>query len=138
MINRNQLGFALIPAVLVFTGLIIKSLAMWSSLANHTLPWLCLAIAIAILLLGAVSAILQAPPAAIPGWIATSVVAIVLLIFGAGMLVDWVYYETSHDVWASVAEWFGFAVILIGIFALPYARKSTEQTLASTDAGTNT
>lgn len=133
MFHRNIWGFVLVPAVLVFTALIIKTLQLWSNIANHTLPWLCTAVAIAILLLGGVCLVLQSLPHAIPGWIATTVVGVVLLIFGIGLFVDWVSYSVPADVWASAAEWTGFAVILIGVFSLPHFQIDSSKKAAPDD-----
>ena len=124
MQTRDVLGFVLIPLVLLVAAWLINTFQLWDFLANMTLPWLCTAIAVSVLLLGTVCLVLQVPPAAVPKRVAVIVVVGTLVIFGAGMAVDLFSYAKPNDLLASVGGWIGFAVVLSGIFALPRMRPS--------------
>ncbi len=80
------------------------------------------AIAVSVLLLGAVCVVLQVAPAAVPKRVAVMVVAGTLAIFGVGMIVDLFSYAKPDDWLASFGGWIGFAVVLAGVFALPRVR----------------
>src|SRR5688572_25890716 len=88
MQTRDVLGFFLIPLVLLVAAWLINTFQLWDFLANMTLPWLCTAIAVSVLLLGTVCVILQVPPSAVPKSVAVIVVVGTLVIFGVGMVVD--------------------------------------------------
>ncbi len=124
MQTRDVLGFFLIPLVLLVAAWMINTFHLWDFLANMTLPWLCTAIAVSVLLLGTVCVVLQVPPIAVPTRVAVMVVVGVLVIFGAGMIVDLFSYAKPDDWLASVGGWIGFAAILTGVFALPRVRPS--------------
>jgi hypothetical protein len=126
MQNRDIAGFFLMPLVLIVVAWVINTLRLWDSLANLTLPWLCTAVAIAVLILGVVCVVLQAPPSAIPSKVAIVVVAGFLAIFGIGLIVDMYSYPHSADWLDAVAGWVGFAVILSGVFALPHMHVKTD------------
>jgi hypothetical protein len=125
MQTRDVLGFILIPLVLLLAAWFIDTFHLWDSLANMTLPWLCTAIAISILLLGAVCVILQVAPAAVLVRVSVMVVVGTLVIFGVGMIVDRFSYAKPVDWLASIGGWIGFAVVLSGVFALPRVRPPT-------------
>lgn len=124
MQTRDVLGFFLISIALLAAAWLINTFELWDFLANMTLPWLCTAVAIALLLLGAVCVVLQVPPAAIPANVAVIVVIGTLVIFGAGMIVDMFAYSGPEDWLASVGGWIGLAIILSGVFGLPHIRPS--------------
>lgn len=121
---RDIGGFILIPLVLLFAAWLINTFKLWSSLGNFTLPWLCTAVAVSVLILGTVCVVLECPPSAVPVTVARLVVGAVLAIFGVGMVVDLVSYGAPNDWIASVGEWLGFAIILVSIFALPGAKEA--------------
>jgi len=120
--TRDVLGFFLIPLVLLVAAWLINIFCLWDFLANMTLPWLCTAIAVSVLLLGTVCVLLQVPPAGVPTRVAVMVVVGTLVIFGAGMVVDLFSYGKPDDWLASVGGWIGFALVLSGVFALPRMR----------------
>lgn len=88
------------------------------------MPWLCTAIAVAVLILGTTCVVIQCQPSSIPKSIAFRLVVGVLTIFGIGMIVDWFSYNVPDDWLASVGEWIGFAIILSTVFTLPYVGRS--------------
>lgn len=122
MTTREIAGFVLIPLVLLIAAGTINALSLWSFLGNFTVPWFCTALALAVLIVGVTCLLTQRPPSSIPTRHAALVVAAVLLIFGIGFIVDMIAYDESADWLASVGEWVGFAVILVGAFWLPRLR----------------
>lgn len=130
MTMRDIAGFILIPLVLLIAAGAINALSLWSVLGNFTVPWFCTALALAVLIVGTTCVLLQCPPSAIPAHHARLVIAAVLLIIGIGLAVDMFAYSEyeSADRLASVGEWVGFAVILIGAFWLPRLRVPASET----------
>ena len=112
----DALGLVLLAVALLLAAWLINTFCLWSSLANHTFPWLCSAIAVAILIVGAVSLLSHVPPGSLPvkhvilSWLS------VMLIFGIGLVVDYFSYPTANDYLAALGEWLGFGVILAGSF----------------------
>lgn len=135
MQTRDVLGFVLMPLMLLVAAWLINAFRLWDSLANLTLPCLCTAIAVSVLLLGTVCVVLQVPPAAVPTRAAVMVVATTLVIFGVGMVLDFFFYPHANDWGDAIGGWVAFAVVLSGVFALPRVRPSANaQPKAAADA----
>ncbi len=123
---KKVVGVALVPFVLLVAAFLIKTSRLWSSLGNYTFPWVCTAVAVGVLVVGAVSLLADCSPGSIPlisvvlSWLG------VMLILGIGMVVDYFSYPTVGD-WASAAgEWVGFGIILAGAFWVPRTAKKKE------------
>lgn len=116
---KNILGFVLMPLVLLLAAWCVRMGRLWSSTADYTVPWLCCAVAIAVLLLGITCLVSDRSPAEVPlrrvgfVWIGT------MLVLGIGMVVDYFLYPELDDWIATAAEWVGFGVILAGTFWIP-------------------
>ena len=112
----RAMGFVAAAVALLLAAWLINTLSLWSSLANYTFPWLCSAIAVAILIVGVVCLLSHVRPGSLPvkhvvlSWLS------VMLIFGIGMVVDYFSYPTANDWLSAVGEWIGFGVILAGAF----------------------
>ena len=130
MKTRDVLGFVLVPLVLLVAAWMINTFQLWDFLANMTLPWFCTAVAVSVLLLGAVCVVLEVSPTAVPGRVAVMVVVGTMAIFGAGMVVDFLFYVRPDDWAASVGGWIGFGAVLGGVFTLPQLRPRSAQDTA--------
>ena len=118
MQTRDILGFFLLPLTMLVAAWVINTFRLWSYVANMTLPWLCTAVAVSLLTLGAVCLVLQVAPSAIRTGVAVLVVSVLLVILGIGMAIDACTYSEGGQWLANVAEWLGFAVIQAGTFVL--------------------
>jgi hypothetical protein len=117
MQTRDDVGFLLFPFVLLASAWVIAERRLWDLLGSTTVPWLCSALAIGVLLLGITCLIVKRPPAELPMRIAVTVVTATLVVLGVGMVIDGRHLQPD---WVSSAgSWIGFAVILGGVFALP-------------------
>ena len=114
------LGYVFIPLALLAAAYLINRLGLWDFLGNLTMPWMCTAVAVAVLLQGAMCLVLQTMPVEVPERVAALFAGAVLVIFGAGLIVDRIAYGKLDHWAATVGTWVGFAVVLSGVFALPY------------------
>ncbi len=112
----NALGLVLVAAALLLAAWLTRSFALWGTVANYTVPWLCSAIAIAILIVDAVCVLSQADPGALPTSRAVWTWILVMAVFGVGLIVDYYTFPTETGWKAAAAEWIGFGVILAGAF----------------------
>ena len=101
MLINVVLAYVLIPLVLLAAAYLINRLGLWDSVGNLTMPWLCTAVAV-------------------PGRVAALFAGAVLIVFGAGLIVDRTTYGKLDHWAATVGSWVGFAVVLGGVFVLPY------------------
>ena len=125
---RDAAGLFLIALALLAAATVINLLSLWSFLGNLTVPWICTSLAIAILIVGATCVLLRCAPSDVPARHAALIPAAVLLILGVGLIVDLLAYAVPEDWLASVGEWIGFAVILVGAFWLPRVGHTTPGT----------
>jgi len=119
--SRDVVGFALIPLALLATGWLAKTLPIWSVTGGHTIPWFCNALAIALLVAGGTSLLCGQALAAIPVRAAVLAAAGAILIVGIGFVVDALTHGRASDWTATLGEWVGFTVLVIGSFWLPRA-----------------
>jgi len=129
----RALGFVLAAVALLLAAWLIRAMCLWSNLANHTLPWFCSAVAVAILIVGVVSLLSHLPPGSLPvtrvalSWLA------VMLVFGIGMVVDYCSYPAANKWLPAVGEWIGFGVVLAGAFWVSRPVKTITAQLTRTE-----
>ncbi|MHC4250059.1 MAG: hypothetical protein ACYS9X_13100 [Planctomycetota bacterium] len=123
---KKVVGVAIVPLVLLVAAFLVSAFRLWSSLGNYTFPWVCTAVAVAVLLVGVVSLLADCSPGSIPlirvvlSWLG------IMLILGIGMVVDYFSYPTVQDWMSAAGECVGFGVILAGAFWLPRTAKKSE------------
>jgi len=121
MTTQSLIGFGLLPVLLLIAGAVVQSNNVWSKGASPTIAWLCTAIAIALTVVGATSLLCQSAPGQIPRKTARLVWASVVIIAGAGLIVDaWAKHEAA-GIGVSIAEWVGFSLLLAVLFEVPRA-----------------
>jgi hypothetical protein len=116
---RTVIALVLVAAGLIATGWIVATNNLWSTPADLTVPWLCSTLAVALLIVAAASAVCQQPPASIPMKATLLIYLGVVLVFGVGIVVDAAVYYRWAGLTASLAEWLGFSVILLGCLCIP-------------------
>ena len=115
-------GYGMLPAVLLFTGWLVDRGQLWSSGANWTIPWLCSALALALLVVGAASLLCEQTPACLPRKAVVLLYLAIVLVMGAGIVVDGSDRPDQDAFRTSIAEWAGFSVILLVLFWVPRTR----------------
>lgn len=121
MQTRAVIGFALIPFALLAAGWLAKTMPIWSVTGGHTVPWFCNAFAIALLVAGGTSLLCGQALAELPVRVAVLAAAGAILIVGIGFVVDALTHGSASDWTATLGEWVGFTVLVIGCFWLPRA-----------------
>ena len=121
MATRDVVGFLLFPLVLLFAAWLIEERGLWDQLANSTVPWFCSALAIAVVLLGVTCLVVRRVPSELPTHLAVAVVAVTLVVFAVGMVIDSRRFGRL-DWLASFGRWAGFAVLLGGVFGFPLVK----------------
>jgi hypothetical protein len=116
---RMVIAVVLVSAALIAVGWMVGTNMLWRTVADLTVPWLCSALALALLIVGAVSAICDRSPASIPRNAALLTYLGVVVVLGTGIAVDAAVYRGWTGLFSSLAEWLGFAVILLGCFWIP-------------------
>jgi len=119
MPRPQGLPLAAVAAALALTGWAIRDGALWSSAGNDTVPWLCSALALALLLAAAAAALTGRPLREVPLGFRLAVAGVASLVLGAGLLVDISGYGLRGDWMPTAAEWFGFSVLVLLALLLP-------------------
>ncbi|HEU4396065.1 MAG TPA: hypothetical protein VFS92_10905 [Planctomycetota bacterium] len=123
MSRSPGLALAAIAAALVFTGWAIRGGLLWSTGGSTTVPWLCTALALALLVAAATGALCGRPLREIPLGVRLTVAGVASVVLGAGLIVDAVGYGLHDDWMPTAAEWAGFTVLVLLALLLPNARR---------------
>jgi len=113
------LTLAAIAGVLALVGWSVGSDRLWSSASNLTVPWLCSALALALLVAAGTEALRGRPLREVPVGTRVAAGAATSAVLAAGLLVDVVTYGVREDGLATLAEWVGFTVLLALVLLLP-------------------
>ena len=124
---RQTFALLALAVALLLAAVLIRSLALWSALANHTVPWFCSALAIAVLLVVLASLLTGRQPGKIPPAVAWWVTGGTSAALGIGMIIDAQNYQIAlRDAGASIAEWAGITAIVGSLFILSQLWSTTE------------
>lgn len=120
MNNRTDvLGYVFTSLTLLGIGLAIHFAELWSLFGNLTLPWLCSTLALSLMVVCMVGLLAGRSPSEAPKAAVAMVYLATVLIVGIGIAVDaWESWDTRAFV-ISMAEWLGFAVILLILLTVP-------------------
>lgn len=116
---RTVIALVLVSVALTAMAWIVATAHLWNTTADLTVPWLCSALALALLVVAAACVICQQPPASIPLKAVFLIYLGVVLVFAVGIIVDAAFYYRWAGLRASLAEWLGFSVILLGCLWIP-------------------
>src|SRR3712207_1290416 len=95
----QTMGFIGIPLALLAVGIAINHFRLFSYLGNLTMPWLLVAVAISLLLVGGVCVVTGRAPHELPTRVRLGTVVAVQTIYGVGMLVDRFAYRAPPADW---------------------------------------
>lgn len=127
MTARGIAGLLGAVVALLLTAWFTQAASLWSDLANHTVPWFCGMLAIAILVVTVTTVLSGTSPGAIPLSRILIVTPLASLALGVGMAVDGVCYGIPGDWIGSVGEWFAFTLTLVILFWIPRSRQETAE-----------
>ena len=113
------LALAAIAGVLVFAGQSVAAAQLWSTASNFTVPWLCTALAIALLVAAGTEALRGCPLREVPLGVRVAAGAVASVVLAVGLLVDIASYGAREDGFATLAEWTGFSALLAFVLLLP-------------------
>lgn len=131
----NLLAYVLIPVALFFVAWGVQEQRAWSMTAQHTVPWMCNALAFVLLIVGATCALADKTAGDLP-WLTVSLVSIVVVtILGIGLYLDYVTYGPYPDCFGTIGEGVGFTVMLLGAFLVgKLSNRKAAQPAAQRDA----
>jgi len=116
---KGIVGYGIFPGLLLLTGFLVDRGQLWSSGANWTIPWLCSALALALLVVGATSLICDQPAASLAPSTVFLVYLVVVVVAGVGIVLDGWKRPDVDAFLVSIAEWIGFSAILLVLFSAP-------------------
>lgn len=116
------ISLVLIALALPLVGLHTRH--AWSQPGSATLPWLCSATALAVLVVALLSALTGKRVAELRLSVLWPVFAAFVMIGAIGIAVDGYPAGARGDLYLSLAEWLGFAVILLVLLLAPRRQKA--------------
>lgn len=122
METRESVPLLVASGLLLVAAGVTNEFSLWSHPANETIPWFCGALAIALLIVTLTAVLSGCRTAAIPKSRALGIAIGVPSILGIGLIVDAFSYGASGDTLATIGEWLGFTLILIGLLWIPRLR----------------
>ena len=99
--------------VLLTAAWVIHTQSLWGRLANLTVPWLCTALALVLVVTVTVCALRGQRPGELPWLVVAGVVLVVPGVLLVGVFVDREHYGSGSDFWGSLWEIGGFAALLL-------------------------
>ena len=115
----DLLNYVIVAVVLLALGWVIKKAELWNFYNTLSVPYLCSAIALALMLVAVTALIYQKPVSEIPIIIGAIVGGVVIVLMGILVFVNSWNNWGSQLFWTSIAEWLGASVILVMAFVLP-------------------
>lgn len=113
MPGSAQTRLLVASVVLLAAAWVIRTQSLWGRLANLTVPWLCTALALVLIVIVTVCALRGQRPSELPWLVVAGVVLVVPGILLAGILVDREHYGSGSGFWGSLWEIGGFAALLL-------------------------
>ena len=127
MKTGTMLGYFLSALLLIIMAPIIKTFELWTAACNWTIPWLCSAIALSVILVLIMSSLSGLAPTQFSLKFSLSFYLSIILIAGIGIVVDSLSQGVivTEAFFVSMAEWLGFSVIWL-LFLLVLRMAKTE------------
>ena len=117
---QELVGFLGTAIALLIAAAVTRAFSLWSFLGNMTVPWLCAAVALALLLVLMTAVLSGCSPRNIPLVYALVVIIGTSVILFLGMVIDAIAYHASpRTLPVSAAEWLAFTIILAVLFWMP-------------------
>ena len=117
MTDSQAVIFLALPVILLACGVVTKHFRMWSAIANLPIPWFCVTLALALLVVTATAALTGRAVGSIPVGASVFVTAALTLGMLLGVLVDG-HKQGDGRPWVDLSEVIGFGIMLGALFAL--------------------
>ena len=117
----NTLGYFLLVVLLIVLGPVIQRYQLWTDACNWTIPWLCSAMALGLCVVFSLCLLSGQELANLNKKYLLFLYVPIVLVAGAGIAVD-SYSRGSlgtDEFFVCMAEWLGFAVILLTFLLAP-------------------
>lgn len=117
----NTLGYFLLIVLLIILGPVIQSFQLWTAACNWTIPWLCSAMALGLCVVFLSCLLSGQEFAKLNKKYLLFLYVPIVLVAGVGIAVD--SYSPgplgNDEFFVCMAEWLGFAVILLAFLLAP-------------------
>jgi len=120
----DLLNYVIVAVVLLAIGWVIKKAELWSFYNTLTVPYLCLAIALSLMVVVSTALIYQKPVSEVPVIVGAIIGGVVIVLMGILVFVNSWNNWGSQLFWTSIAEWLGASVILVLAFVLPRLKQN--------------
>jgi len=115
----DLLNYVIVAVVLLAIGWVIKNAGLWSYYSNMTVPYICSAIAVSLMVVASTALICQKPASEIPGIAIAIFCGVLIILMGILIFVNVWSNRGSQLFVTSISEWLGASVILVLVFVLP-------------------
>ncbi len=123
----DVVGYAVLAFLLVVVAVAISTMKLWTGPGNHTLPWLCVTLAVALLVVATVCYLVARGPEELPILRAGAFYALAVIGVAIGLTMDSLAMADSYSpeliVSSVVVEGLGFAGILAAVMFLPRLKR---------------
>ena len=122
--RTDILGYVLTALALMAIGLAVYLAGLWTDFGSQALAWLCSAVALALMIVCAAGLLPGRTPATLPKAAAAAICVGIVLVAGIAMLSPAWWTEPDAIVFLkALAEWLGFAGILLILLVVPRLAK---------------
>ncbi|GEM_PF-1928458 len=117
----STLGYFLLIVLLIILGPVVQSFQLWTGAGNWTIPWLCSAMALGLCVIFLSCLLSGQEFAKLNKKYLLFLYVPIVLVAGVGIAVDsYSHGSLGHDeFFVCMAEWLGFAVILLAFLLAP-------------------
>ena len=118
----NVLGYSFASFMLIVMAPIVQQYQLWSGYSNWTIPWLCSVLALSLLIVFLTSLLSGLEPSQFSIKLILSVYIPLVTVAAVGIVVDNLSQCTTYSdeiFFTSMAEWLGFALILLVMLLVP-------------------
>ncbi|HLD35327.1 MAG TPA: hypothetical protein VJC37_01290 [Planctomycetota bacterium] len=115
----DLLNYVIVAVVLLAIGWVIKKAELWNYYHTISVPYLCSAIALSLLVVASTALVFQKPISEIPGMAVAIFCGVIIILMGVFIFINSFGNWNSRLFLTAILEWLGASAILVSAFVLP-------------------
>ena len=119
----DLLNYVIAAVVLLAIGWVIKKAELWNYYHTISVPYLCSAIALSLLVVASTALVFQKPISEIPGMAVAIFCGVIIILMGIFVFINSFGNWNSRLFLTGILEWLGASAILAMAFVLPRLKK---------------